>query len=65
MQELQDSIKNSVLGKEIPKDWEIIRFSEISKIRRGASPRPIADQKYFGNGRGWIRISDVSKSFNI
>lgn len=32
-------------------------------IRRGASPRPINDPKYFAeNGRGWIRISDVSKS---
>ena len=53
--------KKTVIG-EIPQEWEIIRISEISKIRRGASPRPIADPTYFGNGRGWIRISDVRQN---
>ena len=48
--------------EEIPEEWELTKFNEISKIKRGASPRPIADQKYFGNGRGWIRIRDVTKS---
>ena len=54
----------SLFGKyaEIPEDWEFVRFGNVSKIKRGASPRPIQDPKYFGNGRGWIRISDVSKS---
>ena len=48
--------------EEIPSDWEIVSLGDISTIKRGSSPRPIADQKYFGNGRGWIRISDVTKS---
>ena len=48
--------------EEIPEEWELTKFNEISKIKRGASPRPIADQKYFGNGRGWIRINDVTNS---
>jgi type I restriction enzyme, S subunit len=42
---------------------EVVTFGDISKIKRGASPRPIEDPKYFGRGRGWVRISDVSKSF--
>jgi type I restriction enzyme, S subunit len=44
-------------------EWKTVTFGDISKIKRGASPRPIDDPKYFGQGRGWIRISDVSKSF--
>lgn len=46
----------------IPEDWNIMSYGDISNIKRGASPRPIEDPKYFGHGRGWIRISDVSKS---
>ena len=48
--------------KEIPEEWEVTEFRKISVIKRGASPRPINDPKYFGQGRGWIRIQDISKS---
>ncbi|HOI30996.1 MAG TPA: restriction endonuclease subunit S [Melioribacteraceae bacterium] len=37
-------------------------IGEIAKVRRGASPRPIGDPKYFGGEVGWVRISDVTKS---
>jgi len=47
---------------KIPKEWEYKKLGDISDIKRGASPRPIADSKYFGSGRGWVRIADVSKS---
>lgn len=47
---------------KIPKEWEFMTLGGISDIKRGASPRPIADSKYFGDGRGWIRIADVTKS---
>lgn len=50
------------IGK-IPKEWQIAKIEEICRVRRGASPRPISDPKYFSeNGRGWIRISDVTDS---
>ena len=39
-----------------------VRISDISKVRRGASPRPIGDPKYFGGNVGWVRISDVTSS---
>ncbi|WP_107669201.1 restriction endonuclease subunit S [Cyanothece sp. BG0011] len=43
--------------------WDLIKLGEIADIRRGASPRPIKDSKYFAKtGRGWIRISDVTAS---
>ena len=49
---------------EIPKDWELVKINEISEVRRGASPRPIGDLKYFSDkGRGWIRISDVTSTY--
>jgi type I restriction enzyme S subunit len=42
-------------------NWTYTKLGELSFIRRGASPRPISDPKFFSTeGRGWIRISDVS-----
>jgi type I restriction enzyme S subunit len=39
-------------------------LGEICNIKRGASPRPIADSKWFDENSniGWVRISDVTKS---
>ncbi len=55
--------KETKIGR-IPEEWEINRIGRISEVRRGASPRPIRDPKYFAEkGRGWIRISDVTASF--
>jgi Restriction endonuclease S subunits len=56
--------KDSPLGR-IPEEWEVVRLGEISKIKRGASPRPIDNPIYFTEekkGRGWIRIEDIAKS---
>ncbi len=49
---------------EIPAHWEVLRIKSLSQVRRGASPRPIADSKYFDeNGEyAWVRIADVSAS---
>ena len=51
--------------KGFSEEWETVSFGDIARIKRGASPRPIEDPKYFGRGRGWIRISDISKSFKF
>ena len=57
---LQSFLKENIFEK----NYDQIKLKNIYKIRRGASPRPIKDPKYFSeSGRGWIRISDVSKSF--
>lgn len=50
-------------GSDFP-DWEEKSLGEISNIKRGASPRPISDKKWFSNNSniGWVRISDVTKS---
>jgi len=47
----------------IPKDWNVCKIGELAHIRRGASPRPIADPKWFDakSDIGWLRISDVAR----
>jgi type I restriction enzyme S subunit len=51
------------LGR-VPEHWEVRRIKSISSVKRGASPRPIEDPKYFdGSGEySWVRISDVTAS---
>jgi type I restriction enzyme, S subunit len=49
---------------EIPEHWSTRRIDKLSKVSRGASPRPIDDPIYFDeNGEySWVRIADVSSS---
>jgi type I restriction enzyme S subunit len=51
------------LGKA-PEHWEVVRIKSLSLVKRGASPRPIADQKYFDDHGeyAWVRIADVTAS---
>lgn len=43
--------------------WDHIELNQLCEIRRGASPRPISNKKWFApTGRGWVRISDVTSS---
>ena len=48
-------------------EWEEKIIGEIANIKRGASPRPITDTKWFDEDSkvGWVRISDVSKSKKV
>ena len=32
---------------DIPSHWEFLKIKRISNIKRGSSPRPIDDPKYF------------------
>ena len=49
---------------DIPAHWEVRRVKSLSIVKRGASPRPIEDPRYFDeNGEyAWVRIVDVSAS---
>ena len=51
------------LGK-VPAHWEVSRVKSLSLVKRGASPRPIGDARYFDNGGeyAWVRIADVTAS---
>jgi len=48
---------------EFYEKWEKYQLGDLSKIRRGASPRPIQDPKWFDDESdvGWLRISDVTE----
>jgi|GEM_PF-640178 len=46
-----------------PKGWEVKKLGELTTIRRGASPRPIA--KFMGGEVPWIKIGDGSKGDQV
>ncbi|NAX47777.1 restriction endonuclease subunit S [Photobacterium halotolerans] len=50
--------------EEVPSDWDVIKIKHLSPVKRGASPRPIDDPKYFDEEGeyAWVRIADVSAS---
>lgn len=49
---------------EVPEHWEVIKIKYLTAVKRGASPRPIDDPKYFDDDGeySWTRIADVSNS---
>lgn len=60
-----EKLKNGLMNKLFNEGIYTL-VKEISIIKRGASPRPISDPKYFNTkkeGRCWIRISDVTSSY--
>ena len=59
----ETNLQETQIGK-IPQDWKSVLINQISEVRRGASPRPIGDPKYFSDkGRGWVRISDITETY--
>ncbi len=48
----------------LPLNWQRVRLRDIAEIKRGASPRPIENPKWFctNSNVGWVRISDISKN---
>ena len=49
---------------QVPEHWEVIYIKHITEVKRGASPRPIDDSRYFSEDGeySWTRIADVSKA---
>ncbi len=48
----------------LPLNWQRVKLGDICEIKRGASPRPIENPKWFctNSNVGWVRISDISKN---
>lgn len=44
-----------------PRGWKRVALGEVCRIRRGASPRPVGDPRYFGGTIPWIKISDATR----
>ena len=51
----------------IPSHWDVRRIKSFALVKRGASPRPIADPRYFDDQGeyGWVRIETLPKAENI
>ncbi len=49
---------------DVPNHWDVMKIKHLSPVKRGASPRPIDDPKFFDNegDYAWVRIADVSSS---
>lgn len=49
---------------DVPDHWEVKSIKRISRVARGASPRPIDDPRYFDDEGeyAWVRIKDVTAS---
>ncbi|MFZ3208745.1 MAG: restriction endonuclease subunit S [Geobacteraceae bacterium] len=49
---------------EVPEHWDVKRIKYLTPVKRGASPRPIDDPRYFDEDGeyAWVRIADVSAS---
>ncbi|MFD2540743.1 restriction endonuclease subunit S [Lacinutrix gracilariae] len=51
---------------EIPEHWEVSKNGYISRIIRGASPRPAGHPMYFdGKDVPWLAVGDITKDDNI
>ncbi len=61
-EDLPPGYKRTEVGV-IPEDWQAQQIGSLAQIKRGASPRPIADSKWFDTKSeiGWLRISDVAR----
>lgn len=49
---------------EVPAHWKVLKIKRLTMVKRGASPRPIDDPKYFDDEGeyAWVRIADVTAS---
>lgn len=47
----------------MPGSWSNVCIGDICSVRRGSSPRPIKDERYFRGGTiPWIKIADATSS---
>jgi type I restriction enzyme S subunit len=46
----------------VPKDWRFELLGNVCSVRRGASPRPAGDPRYFGGDIPWFKIGDATRS---
>ncbi|WP_067108633.1 restriction endonuclease subunit S [Sphingopyxis granuli] len=54
------------MSVEMPEDWPVVAIGSLTRVKRGASPRPIKDPRWFSDeGHGWVRISDVTASDRV
>ncbi|MEW8584377.1 MAG: restriction endonuclease subunit S [Candidatus Thiodiazotropha sp.] len=55
---MSDAVGKEMSGQEI----EYVKLGDITKVIRGASPRPKGSPEYFGGSIPWIMIADVTRA---
>lgn len=50
------------MSNQVPDGWQLRTVGDLCVVKRGASPRPIQDPKWWGGNVSWVRISDVTAS---
>lgn len=46
----------------LPSDWKLGRLGDACAVRRGASPRPAGDPRFFGGSIPWFKIGDATRA---
>jgi type I restriction enzyme S subunit len=46
----------------VPDGWRLELLGNLCSVRRGASPRPAGDPRYFGGDIPWFKIGDATRS---
>ena len=62
--EVKPGYKRTEVGV-IPEDWEVPKVGEISRVIRGASPRPKGDKRYYGGPVPRLMVEDVTRDGKI
>lgn len=57
---LPQAVFQRLFKVESSSSWPRVKLGEISRIVRGASPRPAGDPRYFGGDIPWLKISDIT-----
>lgn len=47
--------------KKIPAGWEKVTVTDLSKVIRGASPRPKGDPRYYGGDVPRVMVADITR----
>jgi type I restriction enzyme S subunit len=51
---------------DVPEHWNCRAFARMSRVVRGASPRPAGDSRYFnGSHTPWVTVGEVTKDKDI
>ena len=58
--EVKPGYKQTEVGV-IPEEWEVAKVGEISRVIRGASPRPKGDRRYYGGPVPRLMVEDVTR----
>lgn len=54
-----------MVNTNIPTGWSLVKIDDISKVIRGASPRPKGDPRYYGGSVPRLMVADVTRDYKF